>query len=550
LAKHLGDRSFLWLQQRLQDGLWQSAADEEEVARAIDAAPDGMASAAIGEIVQCVLPTLSAKAYEKALVYDENIFDAWLGLGILHHLAGRKAEARRNYERATAIRDDWMPLCSNYGQLLAIEFGEYAEAEKWLRKASNLAPRDQTIANNLALCLWFQHQKDKAEEAIAQFKRVDALRLNELKQDPQLWINIGNIYELELEDYPSAEMAYRRAVSMTKRSAKARVFLADLLLHRMHDVDGALTQYQKSCAEDTTASAGWIGLGNLLAGIRHDFKGAEEAYVTATTKDEPARAWSVLGEMRMKQPDQYKEAEAAFREAIRVDPENCLGWHGLGWVYSIYLHQPDEARKYFAKAVECSPKNASCLNSLGNIEFDHFNQLEAAEAHFKKALEFAPKEDLARHNYAFLLRDFRGDIAGARTLLASLRQPEQWQDTQALHETLFGAYEQNWGHAQEALRKALTLIRGNGFPRNTQDDWYRASAVLLHLGYGQMLLDFLKVEGQDECRMPWFEALQAHVIGDRQYLLNIPAEAQEVAGTIYDQIARRRAFLPKHTLKK
>ena len=222
----------------------------------------------------------------------------------------------------------------------------------------------------------------------------------------------------------------------------------------------------------------------------------------------------------------------------------------LGWLQSSFQTDPDNARLSFENAVQADHSRASHWNSLGNLEFDYFGDIESSEQHFLKAIELDASQDMARHNYAFLLRDFRGDIAAAKSLLSTLRQKEFWQDTQSLHQALFAAYEQNWGQAQKALRKALTLIGGNGFPRNTQDDWYRASAVLLHLGYGQPLLEFMKAEGQDECRMPWFEALQSHVIGDRQYLLNIPAEAQEVAGKIFDEIARRRAVLPKHTMRK
>jgi tetratricopeptide (TPR) repeat protein len=546
--KHLGTEAFSWLQKRLQNGLWRDAKNQDEAQRAIDSAPNGPALAAIGGIIQNQLPELSISAYTKALERDETIFDTWFGLGILHHQAGRKHEARAAYQRAVAIQDNWLSLCSNYGQLLAVEFGELSEAEKWLRKASNLDPRDPVIANNLAACLWFQGGKERAEEAISHFRRVGALKLNE--PDPQPWINIGNIYELVLKDYASAETSYRKAISMTSLKARSRTLLGDLLLHQLNDPKAAEDQLRQACAEDGPNSACWISLGFLLAEHDKDFLGAEDAFRRAISKDEPARAWYAYGEMLMKHLNRLPEAEEAFREALRAEPDSGVAWHGLGWLQAGYLFQPEEARKSLEKAVNCSPKVAGYRSSLGNIEFDLFNNLDAAELHFQKALELSPEEDLARHNYAFLLRDHRCDIAAAKALLISLRQPELWLDTQALHETLFAVYEQNWGQAQEALRKALAVIGYNEFPKNTQDDWYRASAVLLHIGYGQPLLDFLKAEGQDECRMPWFEALQAHVIGDRQYLLNIPAEAQEVAGTIFDQIARRRAFLPKHTMKK
>ena len=98
----------------------------------------------------------------------------------------------------------------------------------------------------------------------------------------------------------------------------------------------------------------------------------------------------------------------------------------------------------------------------------------------------------------------------------------------------------------EELNRALREVGGE-LPASTRDDWYRASAVLLHLGFGTKLVEFLKDENADIEMMPWFEAVQAHVEGDKRYLLNIPAEARPVAEKIFDEIAIRRRHLPEKT---
>ena len=91
----------------------------------------------------------------------------------------------------------------------------------------------------------------------------------------------------------------------------------------------------------------------------------------------------------------------------------------------------------------------------------------------------------------------------------------------------------------EALKCALGEIKNSAFPRNTHDDWCRTSAVLINLGLGPKLLEFLESEGIHDTMMPWFEALKAHVVGDRQMLLNIPAEARDAAGILFDEISKR-----------
>lgn len=544
-TKLIGKEALEWLRGRMCQGLLQRL-EPISVQEAIKTAPNALALQSIGELTQNDLPELAVQAYEKAIVLNDSLYDSWSGLGTIHHLAGRNDQAEKAYRRALELDDSHPSLCANYGQILAINQGRLEEAEKWLRRAAMLDPRNPKVAHNLGTCLWYLGGHDRAEETLSWFQKAAALDLN----NPKPWVSMGHVYEEVVRDYNEAYKRYQRAISMTSKAPLVRAYLANLLLHKLAKPDEAKEQYLKAIADGADSSDCWIGLGQILSEYKRDFESAEREFRIAMTKDRPAAAWTAFGEMLMKHLHRIDESEQAIREALRIDPKYGVAWQTLGWLQIVYLSLPDQARISFKNAVEVSPKIAAHWNSLGNLELDYFGEIESSEQHFQKAIELDPSQDVARHNYAFLLRDFRGDIVTAKTILVPLRQPEFWQDTQALHRALFAAYEQNWGQAQEALRKALAVIGGNGFPRNTQDDWYRTSAVLLHIGYGQPLLDFLKAEGQDECRMPWFEALQAHVIGDRQYLLNIPAEAQEVAGTIFDQIARRRAFLPKHTMKK
>lgn len=81
-------------------------------------------------------------------------------------------------------------------------------------------------------------------------------------------------------------------------------------------------------------------------------------------------------------------------------------------------------------------------------------------------------------------------------------------------------------------------------PPLTRDDWCRAAAVLVHLGFGPQLVALLVEQGADVRLMPWFAAVEAHVLGDQRYLQNIPAEARQVAGEIYTAIDRYRRHLP------
>ena len=81
-------------------------------------------------------------------------------------------------------------------------------------------------------------------------------------------------------------------------------------------------------------------------------------------------------------------------------------------------------------------------------------------------------------------------------------------------------------------------------PISTRDDWYRFTAVVLHLGFGTKFLQELKQSGADVQLMPFFAAIEALVNEEKDYLLNIPLEAREVASEIFDEIERRKTALP------
>lgn len=462
----IGEEGMSWLQQRVRSGLLTDRANRAEIEEAIGQAESPGVLLFLAEAARELDITLAERAYQKAIAFRKNDYDAWAQLGIIYHETKRYKEARDAYKQALQFGEGSAVVLANFGQLLAIHFGEVVEASKLLRKASEIHPLNFITANNLGACLWLQGGKENAEEAVRVFKRAAAINLN----DPKPWINIGRIYADILNDPATAETYFRRAISMTSTAPLARTHLGFLLLERHADIVGA---------------------------------------------------------------------EEQFRKALKDDPQSHLAWNGLGIVQATHKGQYDDARGSFTKAVEYGPSEAQYLNSLGNLEYDHFHNTEAAEKHFKKALELNPSEDSVRHNYAFMLRDTLGRSAEAKEMLATLSQSDSWKDTQALHRALFAAHEDNWGQAMDALKCALGEIKNSAFPRNTHDDWCRASAVLIKLGFGSKLLEFLESEGIQDTMMPWFEALKAHVVGDRQMLLNIPAEARDAAGLLFNEIAKR-----------
>jgi hypothetical protein len=127
---------------------------------------------------------------------------------------------------------------------------------------------------------------------------------------------------------------------------------------------------------------------------------------------------------------------------------------------------------------------------------------------------------------------------------------DEFPDTIRLQRTLFAAYDSNWGLACESLTQALDLMEDSGFSWEKVDDWLRASAVLLHLSYGVELLEFLDRHGHTARLRPWVEALRAHVLGNREALLNVAPEIRTTAESFYDRIRSYLDKLPDRTRRR
>lgn len=191
-----------------------------------------------------------------------------------------------------------------------------------------------------------------------------------------------------------------------------------------------------------------------------------------------------------------------------------------------------------------APQHGVSWISLGRLQADILGDIDAARQSYEKALELPHTESYAKLSLAFLLRDYLGALGEANGLVEECKDNKPNDITIALHRSIFAIYDNNWGEATLLLKEALGL--GLEFSTlSPRDDWYRAAAVFLHLGFGEPFLGVLESHG--DSLLPYKEAVRAHVIGDRAALRNIEPEAQTVAGMIFDEIEKRGAHLPEKT---
>ena len=304
---------------------------------------------------------------------------------------------------------------------------------------------------------------------------------------------------------------------------------------------------------DTSPAWRWYNWGRRLHLKLARYAEAAAAYRNAIALDPDfPLPWNGLGGLLADYLDRYAEAEVAYREAIALDPNFAAPWNNLGNLLAIHLARYTEAETVYREAIARDREYPSPWNGLGNLYCDHLGRpADAAEA-FDNAVRLDPLNECALQNRLFLRRDFIGEGPAARRLMDEIRAlaNRMFPDTAHLHESLFAAYDSNWGLACDALARALSL-RAGGFRSENTDDWLRASAVLLHLNYGAELLTFLGQRGDTVARLrPWVEALRALHAGDRRALQNIAPEIRITAEVFYDGIESRLKKLPEKTRRR
>ena len=123
-----------------------------------------------------------------------------------------------------------------------------------------------------------------------------------------------------------------------------------------------------------------------------------------------AHAWARQG--------RYREAEAAYREAARIDPGRLKAYLGLGLVLR-RQRRPAEAEAIFKHAILLKPDGVSAHVELGGALFEQTRYPEAAAA-FREAIRLRPDSPQAHVSLGLALAR-QGDYAGAESALRQAR---------------------------------------------------------------------------------------------------------------------------------
>jgi tetratricopeptide (TPR) repeat protein len=293
------------------------------------------------------------EVYRQLLQVGSSDATVWCYLGTAQLGLGKPAEAEASYRRALQLRPHLAEAYGDLGIALAQQ-GRLAEAADSFRQAIRLRAEYPEAYCNLGVVL---NQLGRPAEAVASLE--EALRLR--PDYAEAHNNLGTVYQSR-SNLAEAIACYRRALELQPQNVQARQNL-----------------------EVALASAG-------MASAAPPAPSSVEA--------DPARAQNVRG-INLAQTGQWQEAEACFREAVRLRPNYPDALNNLGNVL-YFAKKLDEAVECYKEVVRLAPDHAGAFSNLAEVVRQQ-GQLEEALAYAERAVQLRPDFAQARTHLGLAL---------------------------------------------------------------------------------------------------------------------------------------------------
>lgn len=272
-------------------------------------------------------------------------------------LAWKRPEAIAAADRSLKAEPD-NPLAHAARAAAAIGLRRFDEAERSARAAVRLDPGSPLTRTVLGAVLLHRGQNDAAESALR-----EAIRLMPALADAHALL--ASVLQRK-GDPVGAERSARLAVRLQPEAPESLVALALLLIEKGHDEAEKLCR--RAVALNPDFSEAHAALGTVLA----------DRVTHAEGKNSPAA------------PDQYREAENAWRRALECDPENA-GIRSHLALFLLKAGKGAEAEEQSKKALAQAPDDATIQGHFGDILRGRGKAREARDAYLR-ALRLRPDD--------------------------------------------------------------------------------------------------------------------------------------------------------------
>lgn len=319
-------------------------------------------------------------------------------------LESRDLEEARLKCEAVLKRAPNLIFAHNARGLIAMQEYQYAEAEKWLRKAVDADPLNAEYITSLANSV---QKQERLEDAIKLFER---------------------------------------AIACDREHRDARVGLANAL-HEKNDPDASIAYFEDAVAREPDAPGPLSHLGRALI----DAKRFNEAVATIMKSLELqinfAPSHTALGEA-FHAMEMYKEALESHKTSLLLDATDVYAHYKIAETY-LKLDEIDKAHEHYARVIDLAPNDANSYAKLAVSLAGTQDRVEEALVLFEKALKIDPRHALTYNNMGAILHDQgRREEATPLFLKAMELKPNYATALHnlALSQLLLGNFKEGWAN--------------------------------------------------------------------------------------------------------
>ena len=362
----------------------------EAYGKALELAPDNpeLKRAYAASLLRAGKIEESRKVFEELAAADPKDYEAHLRLSQIYRQRGKLQKAREALDAARkAAPGNLEVLYTNVGLLEAEgKVEEAIEALKEILDSTQRVTYSKGEKSNRAIFLerlgLMYRLAGRYDEAVKTFRELEELdpdtaprmaaQITDTYRQAKQFDKAFEVITAARKKYPDDELVgvlYATVLADLGRADEA-VRAVRKLTKGKNDRDSLLTQaqiYEKVKRYD------------LMAGV------LDKALELSKTDEEKAAVLFMRGAMYERQK-RVEEAEAAFREVLRLTPDNASAMNYLGYMFADLNIKLDEAHKLISKALEYEPNNGAFLDSMGWVYY-RMNRLEEAEKYLQQAVE-------------------------------------------------------------------------------------------------------------------------------------------------------------------
>jgi serine/threonine protein kinase/tetratricopeptide (TPR) repeat protein len=374
--------------------------------------------------------------FEKSLSIDPSYLFAYRGLGQVHRALGEYDQAVAAFTKALECPQISSTQLTN----------SYRDRGQLYISQKNYAAalRDFNRMVELQPYLWCHYNvRGKAHFYLKHYEQAlaDIAKAVELHPD-----DLGNLTEIPLEDVASCP---------DEKFRTGMLALADKTIEILES---------KTDASNFAKATAYMVLGIALGGQGKHAE-AEAAFRKALAlKPDDAEAYSNLGVILNDHQGKHAEAEAAFRKALALKPDLAEAYYNLGVALS-GQRKYAEAEAAFCKAIALKPDDALAYDNLGIILCDHKRDYDGAVACFQKYIALKPDDARAYCNLGHALRS-QGRFTES---LAALQRGHELGSKQSGWRYPSLQWVRTVERLVELEKKLPAIVQGEASPSNASD---------------------------------------------------------------------------------